>query len=159
MKSTRNNTQMAYVMLEDMYASLELIVFSRMLDQVKSLLRAGQVVVVRGKINAKEEEAPTVLVSAVEAAPSPDSVPAPKTPAKPVANPGLYLRLPSLESQEWKRAQKILRVFEGQTPVYLRLNDSGKLMRVPTDLWVTPEAVMIEELQRALGDTNVAKVW
>ncbi len=158
-KSTRNNTQMAYVMLEDMYASLELIVFSRMLDQVKSLLRAGQVVVVRGKINAKEEEAPTVLVSAVEAAPSPDSVPAPKIPAKPIANPGLYLRLPSLESQEWKRAQKILRVFEGQTPVYLRLNDSGKLMRVPTDLWVTPEAVMIEELQRALGDTNVAKVW
>ena len=159
LKTTRNNTQMAYVMLEDMYSSLELVVFSRALEQVKPLLRTGQVVVVHGKINVKEEEPPVVLVSTMETAPSPDSVPKPQEPKKPIANPGLYLRVPSLESEPWKRAQKVLRVFEGEMPVYLRVADTGKLMRVPSSLWVAPEEVMIDELKRALGDTNVAKVW
>ncbi len=158
-KSTRNNTQMAYVMLEDMYGSLELVVFSRALEQVKPFLRTGQVVTVRGKINVKEEEPPVVLVSQMEVAPPPDSAPKPPAYSKPIANPGLYLRIPSLESAQWKRAEKILRVFEGKTPVYLRLEDTGKLMRVPSSLWIMPEEVMIDELKRVLGDTNVAKMW
>ena len=159
MKTTRNNTPMAYVVLEDMYASIELVVFSRVLEQCKSLLKTGQALIVRGKINAKEEESPVVLVNTIEAAPLPNRVPSQQKVSKPIANPGLYLRLPSLESEQWKRVQKVLRVFDGEMPVYLRLADTGKLMRAPSDLWITPEEVMIEELKHVLGDTNVAKMW
>ncbi len=160
-KATRNNAQMAYAVLEGLYGSLELVLFPRVLDGCRAVLKAGQVVAVRGTLNAREEEAPKVLVSALEAAPSPDSVPAAPTPSQPraVKNPGLYLKVPSLTCEEWCRAKKLLRVFEGQTPVYLRVADSGKLIRVPADLWVTPEAVLIAELERALGKENVAKLW
>lgn len=166
-KSTRNDTQMAYAVLEDMYGSLELVVFSRLLEQCRPLLRVGQVVVVRGRISAREDEEPRILAAAVEAAPPPDAIPpAPEpkpaqteAPAMRRSNPGLYLRLPSLESGEWKRVRRLLRVFEGQTPVYLRLADTGKLMRIPADLWITPEKVLIGELERVLGKENVAKIW
>ncbi len=160
-KNTRSGAQMAYVILEDLYGSLELVVFSRALEQYRSLLRTGETVIVHGKLSAREDEEPRVLVSAIETAPSPDALP-PEEPKpaerKPVANPGVYLRVPSLDSREWKRAQRILRVLEGETPVYIRAADTGKLMRAPRELWVDPHAVLIGELERALGRENVAKM-
>ena len=155
-KSTRTNAQMAYAILEDVYGALELVVFPRVLESCRSLLKSGQVVIVRGRLNAREDEAPKVLVSQVSPAPSPNAVVSEKP--KAVANPGVYLKIPSLESEEWRRTQKLLRVFEGRVPVYLRVSDTGKLIRVPSELWITPETVLIDELKRALGEDNVAKL-
>ncbi len=159
-KATKNNAQMAYAILEDAYGSLELVLFPRVLESCRSLLRTGQVVVVHGKLNAREDEAPKVLVSDVSPAPSPDAIPAPPPEEKKrkAANPGLYLKVPSLTGEEWRRVQKLLRVFDGQTPVYLRVADTGKLIRVPAELWVSPEAILITELERVLGEKNVAKL-
>ncbi len=164
LKSTRNNSQMAYAVLEDMYDSIELVIFARTLEQCRSLLRVGRVVVVQGRISSREDEVPSILVNSLEIAPSPSTIPAvpavsPVSPPKKITNPGLYLRIPSITSAKWKRIQKVLRVFDGKTPVYLRLEDTGKLMRTPAELWITPEQVLIEELQRIIGCENVAKVW
>ena len=171
---------MAYATLEDMYGSVELVIFSRLLEGCRHLVRTGQVVIVRGRISAREDEEPRILAASLEAAPAPDAIsvsvqsvpnemPAPTEPlqsaqpapppAKPITNPGLYLRLPSMDSPQWLRVKKLLRVMEGKTPVYLRLEDPGKLVRVPSELWITPESVLIEELQCVLGKDNVAKVW
>ncbi len=155
-KSTRAGAQMAYAKLEDLYGTLELVVFSRTLEQYRPVLRGGHTVVVRGKVSAREDEEPRVLVSAVEAAPSPDAIS--PTPKRTTANPGLYLKVPSLDSREWKRAQRVLRVLTGDTPVYVRVEDTGKLVRAPRALWVEPHAVLVEELQRVLGNENVAKM-
>ncbi len=155
-KTTRTNAQMAYVKLEDLYGSLELVVFSRVLEQCRAVLRTGQTVIVRGKISAREDEEPRILVSTVETAPPPDAVPPPEKRA--VSNPGLYLKVPSLDSAEWKRAKRVLRVLEGDTPVYVRVADTGKLVRAPRELWVDPHDVLIGELRRVLGRENVAKM-
>ena len=156
-KNTRAGAQMAYAVLEDMYGSIELVFFSRVLESCRSLLQAGEAVVVRGKISAREDEAPKVLVSSVEKAPSPDSLPK-EEPPKAAANPGVYIKIPSLDSGEWKRVQRVLRVLEGETPVYVRVADTGKLMRAPRDLWVTPHDALIKELAYILGAENVAKM-
>ncbi len=160
-KATRGGAQMAYATLEDLYGSLELVIFSRVLEQYRSLLRAGETVVVRGKLSAREDEEPRLLVSSVEAAPAPDAMPPeePKpAPRKPVANPGVYLKVPSLESREWARVQRLLRVLPGETPVYIRTADNGKLMRAPREMWIAPHEVLINELERAIGCENVAKM-
>ena len=160
LKSTRNNEQMAYATLEDMYGSVELVIFSRNLDACRPLLKTGQVVVVRGRISVREEEPPRILVTDLHEAPSAAAVPTePQAPPKKPANPGLYLRLPSLECEQWRHVRKLLRVFEGNLPVYVRLTDSGKLVRTPSDLWISPEAVVLREIERAIGRENVAKIW
>lgn len=157
-KATRGGAQMAYALLEDSYGSLELVLFPRVLESCRSLLKTGQVVTVQGRLNAREDEAPKLLVSAVSAAPSPLSVPAETATPRTVANPGLYLKIPSMNSDEWCRVQKLLRVFNGQVPVYLRSADTGKLIRTPAELWISPEPILIAELERALGKENVAKL-
>lgn len=162
LKATRNGAQMAYTVLEDLYGSLELVLFPRVLEACRTTLKAGRVVIVHGKLNAREDEAPKLLVTSVEVAPAPESLPeenkVPKKTNASSAPAGLYLKLPTLESEQWIKAKKLLRVFEGNLPVYLRLAESGKLVRVPRDLWVSPEPVLLSELERLLGRENVAKV-
>ena len=161
-KATRTGAQMAYVTLEDLYGSLELVVFPKVLEQYRAVLRAGDMVLVHGRLNAREDEEPKVLVSAVEAAPSVESLPpeptAPKPTPKTVANPGVYLKIPSLDSPVWKQVCCVLKALDGATPVYVRVTDTGKLMRTPSDLWVTPHDVLIRELERILGRENIAKM-
>ncbi len=153
-KNTKSGSRMAYVTLEDLYGSLELVVFARVLEQYRSLLTAGRMVVVRGRLSAREDEAPSVLVSGIEEAPAPDAVPEP-TPRR-AAPAGLYLKIASQSSEEWRRVDKLLRTLEGDTPVYVRWADSGKLVRAPRELWVTPHAVLLDELKRVLGTECVA---
>ena len=157
-KATRSNAQMAYVVLEGLHDSLELVLFPKVLETCRPLLRTGKVVLVQGRLNVREDEAPKVLVSDIK--PAPDRVPehsAADTKRK-MTNAGLYLKIPSLTDQKWCRVQKVLKVFDGKTPVYLRVADTGKLIRVPADLWVTPEPVLLAELERVLGKENVAKL-
>ncbi len=161
LKNTRSNAQMAYVTLEDLYGALELVLFPKTLEQCRSNLKAGRVVVVHGKLSAREDEAPKLLVSSLEITPSPEALPAqtPTVSATTSSAPsGLYLKIPSLESEEWCRVKKLLRVFEGEFPVYLRLTDTGKMLRAPHEYWITPESVLLKELENVLGRQNVAKI-
>ncbi len=161
LKNTRSNAQMAYVTLEDLYGALELVLFPKTLEQCRANLKAGRVVVVHGKLNAREDEAPKVLVSSLEIAPSPEALPTQTATVSAVtssAPSGLYLKIPSLESETWRHVNKLLRVFEGDFPVYLRLTDTGKLVRVPQECWITPEPILLKELENLLGRQNVAKI-
>ncbi len=180
-KSTRSNSQMAYATLEDMAGSIELIIFSKALAQCGALLQAGRVVVVRGRINMREDEDPKILVNRMDEAPPPDALPQPipgltrtsapvdaaanKKPRHvpdgrklPSARHGLYLRVPSPDSHEWKRALLVVRVFDGEEPLYLRYTDTGKLVRAPHALWVDVNDVLLRELRSILGQENVALV-
>lgn len=186
-KTTRNNTTMAYATLEDMYGTLELVIFSKTLAQCGHLLQNGRVVTVRGRISAREDEEPKILVSYLEEAPDPEAqVPPPlqagrqsmgKAAAResvptaatesglspigrklPSARHGLYLKVPSRDSALWKRAELTIRVFDGEEPLYIRFEDTGKLVRAPQELWVWPNEPMLRELRAVLGDQNVAVV-
>lgn len=42
--------------------------------------------------------------------------------------------------------------------MYIRFTDTGKLVRAPRSLWIWPNAPLLEELCRVLGEENVALV-
>ena len=183
-KTTRSNAEMAYVSLEDLYGTIELLVFPKVLTQCSGLLKNGSVVLASGRLSLREEEPPKLLVDRLTAAPEPDkletaaltSTHAPQTSSRPISRPqaasavpmsapaqpsarhGLYLRLPSADSAAWKRAQLVLAVFDGAEPLYLRFQDTGKLVRAPQTLFVALNDVMLTELRRMLGEDNVAVV-
>lgn len=171
-KSTRSNATMAYVSLEDLYGTIELLVFPRVLAQVSTKLTPGAVVTVRGRVSMREDEEPKLLVDRVDPAPEPGTPLPPASDEKrgaengappvrkkaPSARPGLYLRVSSKEGSDYKRACAVTSIFDGPLPLYLRFRDSGKLVRAPLSMGVDPNEPMLRELRAVLGEENVALI-
>ena len=55
-KTTKNNTLMAYVTLEDDTGSMELLVLARVLGECGSYLKEGMAVAASGRISVRDEK-------------------------------------------------------------------------------------------------------
>ena len=60
-KTTRNNTLMAYVTLEDDTGSMELLVFSRVLGESGAYLKENMPILTEGRISVRDEKAPQLM--------------------------------------------------------------------------------------------------
>ena len=145
-KTTKKNTLMAYVTLEDGTGTMEMLCFTRTLEQYGSYLKEGQVISVSGTLSVRDEKAPQLMCDTARpltggAEPTvTDSVP--KRDSR-----TLYLRLPSMDCPEMAMLQKILYMFEGkENQVKIRLADTGKLIGTTCDLH---ESLVRELTERA----------
>ena len=151
-KTTKKNTLMAYVMLEDGTGSMEMLCFTRVLEQYGSYLKEGQVISVSGTLSVRDEKAPQLmcdfarpLTGAAQGETAADS--APQTDRR-----TLYLKMPSLDCPEMEMFKKILFLFEGgSNPVRIRLADTGKLIGTTCNL----QDALIREMKARLGEENV----
>jgi DNA polymerase III alpha subunit len=53
---TKRNENMAYVTLEDLHSSIDVLVFPRLYAEMGGQLKEDQVVILRGRVNCNEEE-------------------------------------------------------------------------------------------------------
>ena len=63
--TTKNNKLMAFLQLEDLYGTVEVIVFPNVYMSAVNLLQAEEPVVIRGTVNCKEEEAPKIIAERI----------------------------------------------------------------------------------------------
>ena len=150
-KTTKKNTLMAYVTLEDGTGTMEMLCFTRALEQYGSYLKEGQIILVTGTLSVRDEKAPQLMCdTARPLLPEDGSMPA--DPAQKKNGCTLYLRMPSLESPEMEMFKKIIYMFEGkENQVRIRLADTGKLIGTTCDLHES----LIREMRERLGDENV----
>lgn len=185
LKLSKNNEKMAFAVIEDSGASLEMIVFPKTLAVYSALITEGKPLIIDGRISLREEEEPKIIcerafaVSEADRLPPPDKSPRGSSSSqpqntrksrnsqnssadpiqhncRPQGNPILYLRVPSMESEQWRRALKIIRIFDGVSRVFIRCTDSGQMMEAPPQYRVMMNTVMLDELSRILGAENVA---
>lgn len=153
-KATKNNAQMAFATLEDMYGAITALVFPKVLEQYGSLLYEGAVVAVQGKLSFTEDKAPELVCQSLGKPGDPVSVKAPA--GKPV-RPGLYLRLSSQKDPRYDKAMRYIAVFDGgATDLYLTFQDTGKLLRAPAKFRVEINRPLLRALKELLGAENVA---
>ena len=166
LKSTKNGSMMAYVTVEDESASIELVVFPRSLQQCGAYLTEDSAVLLTGRIDAREDEAPKVLLN--EAQPltesAVDSTLAKENPQQSVytdqqaaklAPHKLFLRISSMKSDEWPRIKAILLTQPGDTPVYLYPTDTKKKTLAKREFWCRPDVPLLEKLRFLLGEEDV----
>ena len=67
----------------------------------------------------------------------------------------LCLRVPSLQSEEYREAKLLTDVFDGRTPLVLYLSDEKRYVKAPMNMWVDLNPVLENELKRRIGDKNV----
>ncbi len=152
-KPTKNHSEMAFVTLEDMYGSLSVLVFPKILEEFGNLLVEGSVVEMNGKLNFAEEKAPELVCNGISSGTeSAEEGHGPKNSVR----PGLYLRLDSKEDPRYRKAMQYIAIFDGVSDLYLTFRDSGKLLRAPAKYRVDVNQPLVNALKELLGDENVA---
>lgn len=180
MKTTKNNDVMAFVTIEDTTGSLESLVFPRVLSEYGGIITVNEAMVLEARISSREDEETKLVaerfltVEEAQRTPfGPDSrpmymggnlkkekgsAPVAEAPAKNIENRGLFVRVPSMNSREYKKAMDFLGVFEGLTPLYIHFADTKKTVKAPTRLWVdmaVGDGYIIKRLGKMIGEENV----
>lgn len=156
-KTTKNGSMMAYVTAEDLSGSMEMIVFSGILQNCSSFLKEDQAIIAQGRIDAREEEAPKLIAKAIY--PLEESYVSEiynNSGAKPKKQ--LYLKLQSRKDPNLNRIKKILPEFSGDIPVILYLEQEKKKLKASKNLWIRENTKLIEQLKALLGNQNVKLV-
>ncbi len=141
MKTTRNNSMMAYVTLEDDTAAIELLAFSNVIAKSGSYLKENTAVVAEGRLSARDEKAVQMVLNEVR----PISEVARQEPQK------LYLKLPTEGCAADRKTRAVLNMFPGSLQAVLYYADTG--VRRGTTCAVRDD--MLRELRDLLGETCV----
>jgi DNA polymerase-3 subunit alpha len=157
LKVTKSNSTMAFVKIEDIYGSIEIIVFPNVLAQYTQWITQGKIVKVFGRISMREDEEAKIICETVKDIPSPNSIKENKEKRK-SSRPGLYLKVPGKDSEKYGRAKKYTAIFDGSTPLYFYFEDTKKLMKAPFSMFVSVNDILVRELKNVLGSNNVALV-
>ena len=150
-RQLKNNSLLASGQIEDIYSSISITIFSKAYNQYKELLTIGEPIIFTGKISEREDRETELICEKVE--PIPESAKQFKPQKK--MKKGLYLKVPSVESEDFQNAKKILEKYKGNNPVYILCEDTNRLLGAPENLFVREENSLFDELFDVLGEERV----
>ena len=153
-KTTKNNSLMAYVTLEDNGGSMELLVFQRLLNDWNGRLEEGMPILARGKISVRDEKAPQLMAESFRLFTGEEPREKTETPAKTAGAEKpktLWVQFPSEDSPAYRRLQLILIMFPGSEPIKAFFRDTRKTRSA--GCWIHPS--LVRELKEMLGEENV----
>ncbi len=153
MITTKKGDLMAFVELEDMGASLEVIVFPSLFKKHKDLLDEDKIISVKGRLDKKENESKLIAMELNDI----------KNGNKKVQSVNvekiLLIRINSSHCSQANinRLKDILRSNPGQMPVFVELaeNDSLTRIKIGPDFKVSKHNRLISELKELLGSDSI----
>ena len=152
MKTTKNQSMMAYVTLEDDTGSMELLTFSNALGQYGSLLYETSAVVISGRISVRDDKDPQMVVNRVWKLADFDAKGEARAESRQaLASKTLYLKIAHTGQQGSEKIVPILNMFPGQVKTVIYYADTGVRMGGRC----MPEEIMLDELRGLLGEKNV----
>ena len=167
MKTTRNNSMMAYITLEDDTAALEMLAFSNVLSQFGGYLKENSPVVIVGRLSLRDDKDPQIIINRARpisdyengAPEEPEEryerrsrEPRREAPPQPQMVQGtLYLRLESESDPNYRKVRAILNMFPGDSQAVLFFADT----RARRGKRCALDSRMLDALIERLGDANV----
>jgi len=149
-KTTKSNNLMAFITLEDLYGSMEIIVFPTVLRRYSDLLVNENAVFIDGRISIKEEEAPKIICESVRPIRKKSKI-----------RSGLYIKTEEIpESEKMKAVFSLLQYFSGGIPVvFCHTGNMGNTTRLKTKEYrVEICDTLLNELKERFGEENVKLV-
>ena len=124
---TKNNKMMAFAALEDLFGTIELVIFPNVFSRYKNLIEDENVVFVEGHFQESEVEEPKILVDALSRI---------KMPTK----NKLYISIDSMKNERLGEMKNILREYEGSTPVVFFEEETRRAYGTESNLWIDANA-------------------
>lgn len=143
-KTTKTNSVMAFLTIEDLYGTVEVIVFPKVYERYRHLLQTDGKFLVKGRVSLEEDRAGKLICQSLV---SFDEVPC-----------ELWIRFPDIaafEKTEEELYQKLLS-YEGKDIVCIYAEKEKQIKRLPAGKGVSARLVMEQKALSFLGENSVA---
>ncbi len=141
---TKNNNMMAFITLEDLYGSVECIVFPQTYDRFNQYLFEDGLVVIEGRLSMSEVEQAKIICEKIRE-------------LKQFKMEKIYLKISKDRDEDiFEEIKPILKRYTGDIPVYVYIENHNKMIVADRSLWICGEnEELIRELQDLLGVDSV----
>jgi DNA polymerase-3 subunit alpha len=141
-KTTRKNDIMAFIELEDLYGSIEIMVFPQILQKYNNILREDNIVYVKGKLSIKEEENAKIIARQFSE-------------IKKINNKSLYIRIDSMSNKDvLNKIKDLMSSNIGDSTVYIFAQDIKKAFKYE-EYAVDINDDLIYKLNNLIGEENI----
>ena len=135
---TKKGRPMAFVMLEDLTGSVEIIVFSDLYEKRSDIFQEDSPLVVQGRVDLKEDEEVKIIAD--------QAVQLPREPRQLFIKIGAATAPPALA-----KLSRILRSAKGGLPVYLFFEKEKKMIMLDESFQASAEPLFLEKIEKLLG--------
>jgi DNA polymerase-3 subunit alpha len=142
-KTTRSNSMMAFITLEDLFGVVEVILFPRDFEKFKTFIEPDQKIFVKGKVTVEEEKAAKLICQ--------DIIPFDKIPQE------IWIKFPNLTAflKEEQTLYSILDEFDGNDSVVIYCEEEKCIKKLPKSRNVKAETALIQRLMTNYSKENV----
>ena len=139
-KFTKNNKQMAFLTLEDLFGTIEIIIFPDMFNKYSDYLKEDDVIVVEGKASISEDQKPKIICFNIKPYKFLEDI-----------NKTVWIKLPKNLNFTIKDIEKTLLENHGNTPVIVYDEARKVKFNLNSTHWVTISKNLILDLENILG--------
>ena len=143
-KTTRYNTLMAFITVEDMYGSVEVIIPPRQYEKVKDKLTEDGKVFVRGKVSMEDERDAKVVLNNL-------------TLFEDIAKT-VYIRFKDMDdyNENIKKLSPVVKTSEGNDKICVVLNKERQMKYLGGGITLKADEDVLGKLSEIFGDENIA---
>ena len=149
-RTTKNNSTMCFVTVEDMTASIECIIFSRQYAERVQHLQMGNIILINGRLSMREDKDATIVCETIE--PNPKNILKDDLKPEKKKRKGIFVRLDSRNCEQTGKINTLAEIFDGTFPLYAYYIDEKKYELISNVNYNEP---MINELRFIIGEENV----
>ncbi len=142
-KYTKNNQTMAFLTIEDLYGTVEVIVFPRDYERYSSLMEADAKVFIRGRVSVEEDKNGKLICEQMYSFDE--------------AKRELWLQFATMEEYKAFETEifEILRESDGRDEVIFYVANPRAIRRLGANMTVSADSELLSVLKRKLGEKNV----
>jgi DNA polymerase-3 subunit alpha len=144
-----SNRAMAFLTVEDLYGTVEVIVFSNLYEKYGPRLVNEQVLVIQGKVSVREEEDAKIIAN--ELLFYEDIPDAADRPVLADEKRTVWIKIPKDSAIQPQAITDILQNNRGNTRVYIYNERLNQKLALKENLWVNPCHTLVNDLENVLG--------
>ena len=156
---TKSRKNMMFAELEDLYGTVELVLFPNIFEKYERVLLDDCIIKVTGKVSIKEDEKAKILVSNLVLIDNEIKNKKDTDTIKIKEDKKIYIRIPKdkfeLEDRVIGYIKDLSREYHGYLPVYIFYDGTNKLRLLNKINYLQDNNIVIEKLELAFGKENV----
>ena len=145
-KNTRSGKTMAFITLEDLYGTVEVLVFPNILEKCRYMIKSDAKLLIRGKVTISEETQGKLICDKISEFEQPQSQ--------------LWVQFANKEEyfRQQKRLETVLRESDGNDSVIIYLKAEKQKKIYPPNMSVKADRQLTKQLEEEFGEGNIKVV-